>query len=114
MTGGTFLDPTGARGGAAKLTTAAETLASAWATTKSQIEGLHGSSPWGTDEAGVEFNKHYLDGGDKAPAAATLAAAEELITRLRQLGPDIKEAVEGTVDADELVASWFRAPGGGA
>lgn len=113
MTGGTFLDPAGARKGARTLTTAADTLAAAWSSTESQVNGLHGGTPWGDDEAGEEFNKNYLEGGDKAPAAVALAAARDLVKRLQQLGPDINDCVDGTVDADDVTASWFRGPGSG-
>jgi hypothetical protein len=113
MTGGTFLDPTGARKGARALTTAADALASVWTTTQSQVSGLHGGTPWGDDEAGTEFNKNYLQGGDKAPATVALTAAQDLVRRLQQLGPDISDCVDGTVDADDVTASWFGGSGTG-
>jgi hypothetical protein len=108
----TNLDAPGAQEGARKLSAAGKNLASAWRTVSAQINSLNAEAPWGHDGNGDKFNEHYLKGGDESPAGMTLKAAGDLIERLERLGPEIKSAVDGTVDADDLTATWF--PKGGA
>jgi hypothetical protein len=110
MSGGldeTFLDPAKAAGGAMQLTHAGENLASTFHRLAGVIEGLNGQKPWGNDQPGKEFNKQYLEGGDEAPAKVTLDAGKQVVERVSQLGPDVREAIEGTVEMDDLVAKWF-------
>jgi hypothetical protein len=104
----TFLDPAEAAAGASRLTHAGEGLHSNLSRIVTQINALNGKAPWGTDETGVKFNEQYLAG--EAPAKLVLDASTQLVERVRQLGPDVTAAVEGTVEQDDLVAKWF---GGG-
>lgn len=108
MTDETNLDAPAAKEGARKLTSAGSTLGSAWRSAQAQINALNAEAPWGTDKNGQEFNKHYLEGGAESPAGLTLKAAGDLVDRLEKLGPDIQSAVDGTVDADDLTAKWFK------
>lgn len=103
----TYLDPGAVIDGARRLTAAGDTLAATWQSVVARIEALHGDTPWGTDEPGTEFNKNYL-AGDEPPATATLTAGGTLVERLASLGPSIREGAEGTVQADEVVASWYN------
>jgi hypothetical protein len=109
----TFVHPEGASDGATKLTVASEGLYSKFSRLSSKISGLNESSPWGTDQPGKEFNKNYLEssGDGGAPAATTLDAGKNLIDRVRQLGPDVHDAVAGTVEIDDLVKKWFGGDG---
>lgn len=103
----TFLDPAGASAGASRLTQAGQTLSSSLSRIAGTIGTLHTAAPWGTDDVGKEFNKNYLEAGAEAPAALVLSASAQITERVRQLGPDVKSAVEGTVETDDLVAKWF-------
>jgi hypothetical protein len=107
----TFVNPEDAADGAGKLTTVGESLSSRFSQFSAKIEGLNASKPWGDDQPGTEFNKHYLDGGDEAPATTTLSAGKNLVERVSQLGPDVKDAVEGTAEIDDLVKKWFGGDG---
>ncbi|MET8148610.1 hypothetical protein ACIBSW_35260 [Actinoplanes sp. NPDC049668] len=103
----TFLDPAKAAGGAVQLTHAGEALSSNFNRLAGVIEGLNGQQPWGNDDPGKQFNKQYLEGGDEAPAKVMLDAGKQVVERVSQLGPDVREAIEGTVEMDDLVAKWF-------
>lgn len=96
---------------AGKLTIAGQTLSSRFSQLSATIEGLNNSQPWGDDQPGKEFNKNYLEGGDEAPARTTLVAGKNLVERVGQLGPDVKSAVDGTVELDDLVKKWFGGDG---
>jgi hypothetical protein len=108
----TDLDAPGAQEGARKLTATGKTLGSVWRSAEARINALNAEAPWGNDGNGEKFNEHYLKGGDQSPAGLTLKAAGDLVDRLERLGPEIKSAVDGTVETDELTATWFK--GGGA
>lgn len=107
----TFVHPEAASDGAGKLATAGESLASRFTQLSAKIKGLNDSKPWGNDQPGTEFNKNYLEGGAEAPATTTLDAGKNLVERVSQLGPDVKEAVEGTAEIDDLVKKWFGGDG---
>lgn len=102
----TIVNPSATRGGAGALAAAGDTLAGRWTTLSSTINSLNSAKPWGTDQAGEEFNKNYL-AGDEPPATLTLDAGKKLVERMQQLGPDIAGAVDGTVDVDDMVDGWF-------
>ena len=101
----TFLDPAATATGAMALTSTGESLSSRFTQLSAKIETLHGAAPWGHDDPGKSFNKDYLDG--EAPAKLTLEGSKNLVERVRQLGPDVRSAVEGTVEMDDLVGKWF-------
>ena len=92
---------------AGKLAIAGQSLANRFTQLSATIEGLNNGQPWGNDQPGTEFNKNYLEGGDEAPARTTLTAGKNLVERVSQLGPDVKSAVDGTVEIDDLVKKWF-------
>lgn len=106
-TGQTFLDPEDAAAGASRLAAAGQTLSSSLSGIAGTINSLNTAAPWGTDDVGKKFNEGYLEGGAEAPAALVLSAGAQIVERVRQLGPDVKSAVEGTVETDDLVAKWF-------
>jgi len=103
----TFVSPTAAREGGSQLTGVGERLSSAWTLLSGTISRLNDGKPWGTDEPGTAFNEHYLDGGEEAPAALTLDAGDTLVERMSTLGPGVVSVVDGTVDVDDAVATWF-------
>ncbi len=103
----TFLDPAGAAAGASRLTAAGQTLSGSLSRIAGTIDTLNGKKPWGTDDVGKKFNENYLEAGAEAPAALVLSAGAQIVERVRLLGPDVKSAVEGTVETDDLVAKWF-------
>jgi hypothetical protein len=107
----TFIRPAAVSDGAARLAAAGESLSSRFGQLSAKITGLNNGSPWGDDQPGKEFNKNYLEGGAEAPALTTLDAGKNLVERMSQLGPDVKSAVEGTVEIDDLVKQWFGGDG---
>lgn len=107
----TNLDAPGAQEGARKLTTTGKNLATTWRTVSAEINALNAEAPWGHDTNGDKFNEHYLKAGAESPVALTLKAAGDLVERMERLGPEIKQAVDGTVDADDLTATWFNKGG---
>lgn len=107
----TIINPSATRTGAGELAAASDTLAGRWTSLSATITSLNSGAPWGTDQAGKEFNKHYLEGGAEAPATLTLDAGKKLVERMQQLGPDIAGAVDGTVEVDEMVDQWFGGDG---
>src|SRR5262245_8188151 len=116
MSGGvdeTFLDPAKAASGATQLTHAGENLSNAVSRLAGTIERLNQEQapPWGTDEAGQKFFEEYLKAGDKSPANLVLDGTREVAEQVRQLGPDVRAAVLGTVETDDLVAKWFGKDG---
>jgi hypothetical protein len=56
---------------------------------------------------GREFNKNYLEGGDKAPAHNVLEVGGSLVWAMSMVGPQVKDGVQGTVAIDDLTAKWF-------
>ncbi|MEU4680152.1 hypothetical protein [Micromonospora sp. NPDC023737] len=103
----TFVNPDGARDGARQLGAAGHTLASRWAQHAATISSLNASAPWGTDDPGKEFNKHYLEGGDDAPATNVIGGGKTIVDLVKVLGPDVTSAVDGTVEVDDMVDKWF-------
>ncbi|GAB1640878.1 hypothetical protein [Krasilnikovia sp. MM14-A1259] len=103
----TFLDPAKAAGGAMQLTHAGEDLSSSFHRLAGVIDKLNGAKPWGTDDPGNQFNKQYLENGAEAPAAAMLTGGKKVVDLVGRLGPDVRDAIEGTVEMDDLVAKWF-------
>lgn len=103
----TFLDPERAAGGAVQLTQAGQDLVSSFGRIAAKIDGLNAAKPWGDDAPGKEFNKNYLEGGEEAPATVVLTAGKAVADRIGQLGPDVREAILGTVEMDDLVGKWF-------
>ncbi|ABP52967.1 hypothetical protein [Salinispora tropica] len=101
----TFVHPEGVRAGAGQLGAAGSMLARRWAQHAATIEMLNGNSPWGADEYGKEFNKHYL-GGD-AIATTVLDGGQTIVERVQLLGPIVSSAVDGTVEMDEAVRTMF-------
>lgn len=98
---------TAAKDGAKQLWLSGEDIHTVFTSAASTIEALNAAAPWGTDDPGKEFNKNYLDGGDEAPATMTLKAGRSVIDQARTLGPSIGMAIDGSVDVDELVDTWF-------
>jgi hypothetical protein len=109
MTGekATAVDPTAALTGAGQLTTVGDQLLSKWRTLRKRIEDLNARRPWGNDDVGKQFNKNYLQDGDKSPAHNILEVGESLVVAVSKLGPQITEGVKGTEDLDDLTAQWF-------
>ncbi|MDG4762745.1 hypothetical protein O7632_01230 [Solwaraspora sp. WMMD406] len=106
----TALNPGAARTGGVELTGVGDDLAARWERLAGTINSLNSETPWGDDEPGRAFNEHYLAEGEDAPVGATMKSGGELVTWMHQLGPSVVEVVDGTVDVDEAVATWF---GGG-
>lgn len=102
-----FVNPSVVRNGAGSLESAASALSQSWTTFCTSATSLHDPTTWGTDGPGTEFNKEYL-GGDN-PVGELIIGTGEMVTLAKKLGPDIKSCVDGEVEADDIVASWFPA-----
>ncbi|HEY2673143.1 MAG TPA: hypothetical protein VGJ07_22635 [Rugosimonospora sp.] len=109
MTGekATAVDPTSALTGAGQLTSVGDQMLSKWHGLRDRIDSLNGRKPWGNDDVGKQFNKNYLQDGDKSPAHNVLDVGETLVVALSKLGPQITEGVKGTEDLDQLISAWF-------
>jgi hypothetical protein len=103
----TAVDPDGALKGAAKLTAAGDTLSTKWTALRARVDAANTGQPWGNDEVGKQFNEHYMN-GSPPPAHTVLEAGESLVKAISQLGPQVKEGVDGVVTIDELTADWFH------
>jgi hypothetical protein len=108
MSDETLVNATATKDGAKQMHFAGQRLASQWAQLKTTIESLNGQKPWGDDEPGNQFNKDYLNG--EHYATSTLEATAELVELMKDLGGQVAMSVDGSLEVDDLVASWF---GGG-
>jgi hypothetical protein len=102
----TFVHPVNAKVGAKNLSAAGHRFWAKWAALKSKIEGLNGQRPWGDDEPGRKFSEQYT-GGDN-PAKLTLEAGDSCAVIFKDLGDDVVQAVDGTMDNDDLIEKWFK------
>lgn len=105
----TFVNPSGAKSGAAEFTSTAESMYSTWSQAASTIRALNGDQPWGHDDPGKEFNKNYLAGEGFANQA--LDGGDAVMKKLREIGPGVTSAVDGTVEVDDVIAKWFKQDG---
>lgn len=109
----TRLDPASASAAAKKLTGVGNALDTAWSEVKAEITRLNGTAPWGKDEAGEGFDKNYSKGNSEdSPARQALKAGDELVAKMKELGPLVQQAINGTVDSDEFTAKLFNDKGG--
>ena len=108
----TRLDPASASAAARKLTGVGIALDTAWAEVKAEITRLNGAAPWGKDEAGEGFDKNYSkSNSEDSPALKALKAGDELVAKMKALGPLVQQAINGTVSSDEFTATLFKDPG---
>jgi len=108
----TRLDPDSATAAARKLTGVGIALNTAWAEARAEIERINGIAPWGKDEAGEAFDKNYSQGNSDAGAAKqALKAGDELVTKMKELGPLVQSAIDGTVSSDEFTGKLFKSGG---
>lgn len=72
---------------AARLAVTSEELAAGLSGPLDQIRAINAAAPWGTDEAGREFQRSYLGSGETADAAVDgiLDGTEALCSRARTL-----------------------------
>ncbi|WBC14121.1 hypothetical protein O7600_23870 [Micromonospora sp. WMMA1998] len=96
MAGGEiWLDPDRARRGGADLSLAGKAVAGARRETGDPIAAASGQRPWGRDDIGAAFDKHYQR------YAETLLRAWELLGRsLEGIGSDVVRSVAATVETD--------------
>jgi hypothetical protein len=103
----TALYPQQALTAAKKLTVAGDALSKAFADLQVKLQAMNSKKPpsWGDDETGREFNKNYTLG--EAPALKIWEFAGDVVRQFERLGPNVTDCVQGTVDVDDLIASWF-------
>ncbi|MFI7071404.1 hypothetical protein [Micromonospora sediminicola] len=96
MAGGEiWLDPDRARRGGADLSLAGKAVAGARRETGDPIAAAGAQRPWGRDDIGAAFDKHYQR------YAETLLRAWELLGRsLEGIGSDVVRSVAATVETD--------------
>jgi hypothetical protein len=104
----TFVHPTNATAGARSLSSTGSSFWNRWTELKARIEGLNEDRPWGDDEPGRRFSEQYTGGEEGNAAQMTLDAAHSQALILKDLGGDVIEAVNGTMDSDELIEKWFK------
>ena|SRR5215211_2215006 len=111
----TRLDPASASAAARKLTGVGIALETAWKEARAEITRFNGAkpTPWGDDDAGKAFDENYSNGGsDESPANQALKVGDELVAKMKELGPLVQQAINGTVDSDEFTAKLFKDKGG--
>ncbi len=109
----TRLDPESASEAARKLTGVGMALETAWKEARAEIARLNGAQPWGTDDPGKAFDDNYSKGNsDESPAKQALKAGDELVAKVKELGPLVQQAIGGTIAADEFTAKLFKSAGG--
>jgi hypothetical protein len=109
----TRLDPESASEAARKLTGVGMALETAWKEARAEITRLNGAQPWGTDDPGKAFDDNYSKGSsDESPAKLALKAGDELVAKVKELGPLVQQAIGGTIAADEFTAKLFKKAGG--
>ncbi|MGC4894768.1 hypothetical protein [Micromonospora sp. DT31] len=96
MTGGEiWLDPERARRGGADLSLSGKAVRAARQATGDPIAAAGAQRPWGRDDIGGAFDKHYQG------YAETLLRVWELLGRsLEGLGSDVVRSVTATVETD--------------
>ncbi len=110
----TRLDPESATAAARKLTGVGIALDTAWKEVRAEIDRLNGAQPWGKDDAGKAFDENYSKGNsDAGPAKQALKAGDELVAKMKELGPLVQSAINGTVSSDEFTGKLFK-PGSGS
>lgn len=116
-------DPARVKTQAATITTAANTFNTAWQSAKSELTTHHAAKPWGTDSLGMAFLAGYGDptgssqgltnqdgqgvNGADAPAAKIVAGTDDVAGRVVLIGPAITDLMNGVIDDDALIATWF-------
>jgi len=103
----TAVNPSKALDAASQLTRVGDTLESRWRTLRARIESLNADLPWGNDEPGKNFNKNYLEGAHP-PATTVLEGGESMVIAVNKLGEQVREGVQGVVDLDDLIGTWFK------
>jgi len=111
----TRLDPQSASAAAKKLTGVGIALDTAWSEVKAEIRRINGLEPWGKDDAGKGFDENYSKGNSEAgPASQALKAGDEVVDRMKKLGPLVQSAIDGTVSSDEFTRKLFKGKGSGS
>ncbi|MBQ1044652.1 MULTISPECIES: hypothetical protein [unclassified Micromonospora] len=96
MAGGEiWLDPDRARRGGADLTLSGKAMGAARRETGDPIATAGAQRPWGRDDIGTAFDKHY-----QGYAETLLRAWEQLGRSLEVLGSDVVRSVAATVETD--------------
>ncbi|MFD6259760.1 hypothetical protein ACGF5H_20565 [Micromonospora chalcea] len=96
MAGGEiWLDPDRARRGGADLTLSGRAMSAARGETGDPIATASAQRPWGRDDIGAAFDKHY-----QGYAETLLRAWEQLGRSLEVLGSDVVRSVAATVETD--------------
>ncbi|MCG5460308.1 hypothetical protein AB0K35_22575 [Micromonospora sp. NPDC053740] len=90
-----WLDPSRARRGGADLALAGEAVTARRAAEGSAIEAASGARPWGRDDIGAAFERNY-SGFEQTVLRAWAGVGH----RLTELGSDVVEAVDASVQTD--------------
>ncbi|MEU8114026.1 hypothetical protein [Micromonospora sp. NPDC048947] len=90
-----WLDPSRARRGGADLALAGEAVTARRAAEGGAIEAASGARPWGRDDIGAAFERNY-SGFEQTVLRAWAGVGH----RLTELGSDVVEAVDASVQTD--------------
>jgi hypothetical protein len=110
----TFVKPGRALQGANDLAAAGSSFYAKWTRLSGTITTLSSTTNpiWGNDEPGKKFAEQYVgdgnsgDGGSNV-AQMTIDSTASIAPVLRDLGGDVKKAIQGTMDTDDLIDKWF-------
>jgi len=94
-----WLDPDRARRGGADLTLAGEAVSASRREVGGEIAAASGQRPWGRDDIGAAFDKHY-----RGYEETLLDVWAALGRSLEGLGSDVVRSVAATVETDETNA----------
>jgi hypothetical protein len=93
----TFLQPGRALSAANDLDSAGTSFYSKWTQLSNRIISLN--------EPGKKFAEQYVDGDNVS--MMTIDAGNSIAPVLRDLGSDVRKAVQGTTTTDDLIEKWF-------
>ncbi|GAA1741427.1 hypothetical protein [Luedemannella helvata] len=104
----TFVNPAVAVEAAGRLGSIGAELVNRWAELEGRITALHAASPWGGDEVGTMFSENYLPPEEDKGASGVVKGIGSLANALKELGPQVILAVQGSVATDEEAGNSMR------
>ena len=104
----TFVNPAVALEAAGRLGSIGVEFVNRWSELEGRINALHAAAPWGGDEVGTSFSENYLPPGQDTGAAGVVKGLGSLTKALKELGPQVIHAVQGSGATDEDAANSMR------
>jgi hypothetical protein len=97
----TFVNPAATIDAAGRLGAIGQHFVEQWVDVALRIAGLHADAPWGGDDVGKTFVENYLPPAEDQGAGGVVKGIGSLGDALKELGPQVILAVNGSVATDE-------------